>query len=60
MSYRGVSTRGKVGKVGKTSANASRDPKHGIKDAKELFLKRIQICSVTYDYSDENKDTKAK
>jgi hypothetical protein len=40
MSYRGASTRGKVGKVGK-GANAQRDPKHGIKDAKELFLKRI-------------------
>lgn len=40
---------------------SSLDPRQHIpKDAKELFLKRVQMCSVTYDYSDESKDAKAK
>ena len=57
--------RGKIGKgvkqvasipvKGKT-VSESRNPK----DAKELFLRRIQMCSVTYDYSDDNKDARAK
>ena len=38
---------------------ASVEPKNP-KDAKELFLKRIQMCSITYDYSDDTKDSKAK
>lgn len=59
------SSRGKVGKVVKPApvvpvkgkaAVESKNPK----DAKELFLKRIQMCSVTYDYSDDLKDAKNK
>lgn len=58
--------RGKVGKVGKTPqpaparGKAPNDIKHNPKDAKEMFLKRAQMCSVTYDYSDDTKDVKAK
>jgi hypothetical protein len=52
-------TRGKP-TVTKKVTGAGRDPKPNPKDAKELFLKRIQICSMTYDYSDENKDARAK
>ncbi|OMJ76117.1 hypothetical protein SteCoe_24559 [Stentor coeruleus] len=57
--------RGKVAKVAKAAAvvpvkgKANAEPKNP-KDAKELFLKRIQMCSVTYDYSDDAKDAKAK
>ena len=59
------SARGKVGKVAKAVAvvpvkgKSTAEPKNP-KDAKELFLKRIQMCSVTYDYSDDAKDAKAK
>jgi serine/threonine-protein phosphatase 2A regulatory subunit B' len=62
----GASRGGKVGKAGKTGTAApsrgmaQSEPKHGIKDAKELFLKKVQMCSVTYDYSDDNKDVKNK
>jgi serine/threonine-protein phosphatase 2A regulatory subunit B' len=63
-SYRtsGAATRGKAASrpsktPGVTTTNPTR-PAH--KDAKELFLKKVQICGVTHDYSDENKDTKAK
>ncbi|CAG9325210.1 unnamed protein product [Blepharisma stoltei] len=58
--------RGIVGKIGKAApAPAPRgkvetDAKHTPKDAKEMFLKRVQLCSVTYDYSDDDKDVKAK
>jgi len=57
--------RGKVGKTGKTSGapirgKSGQDSKPNNKDVKEMFLKRIQLCSVTYDYSDETKDVKAK
>ncbi|CAG9325208.1 unnamed protein product [Blepharisma stoltei] len=58
--------RGKVGKVGKAApapaprGKVATDTKHTPKDAKEMFLKRVQLCSITYDYSDDNKDVKAK
>ena len=57
--------RGKTGKVGKagvagTRGKAPTEPKPTPKDAKEMFLKRVQMCSVSYDYSDDNKDIKAK
>lgn len=52
-------TRGKPA-VTKKVTSQTRDVKTNPKDAKELFLKRIQICSMTYDYSDENKDARAK
>lgn len=52
-------TRGKPAVTKKVTSN-TRDVKTNPKDAKELFLKRIQICSMTYDYSDENKDARAK
>ncbi|CAG9330485.1 unnamed protein product [Blepharisma stoltei] len=62
-----AASRGKVGaKTGKgpTAApvrgKAQADPKHNTKDAKEMFLKRVQMCSVTFDYSDDNKDVKPK
>ena len=57
--------RGKLGKTSKpvavapTKGKAVPDSKNP-KDAKELFLRRIQMCSVTYDYSDDNKDAKSK
>ena len=59
------SARGKVGKVAKAVAVVpvkvkSTAEQKNPKDAKELFLKRIQMCSVTYDYSDDAKDAKAK
>lgn len=53
-------TRGKTGKTAKTGQPSGKDSKVGIKDAKELFTKRINICSVTYDYTDDTKDAKAK
>ena len=56
----------------KTSSGSARSAKPAVnrpkssnekpqgKDTKEMFLKRIQICSATYDYSDDTKDLKAK
>lgn len=62
MSFKGGTTagRGKVAKVAKAATvvkvkgKANTEPKNP-KDAKELFLKRIKMCSVTYDYSDDAK-----
>ena len=67
MSYKSgaVAGRGKVAKVAKPAAvvpskgKVTAEPKNP-KDAKELFLKRIQMCSVIYDYSDDTKDVKSK
>jgi len=42
------------------TGKSTRDPKNSSKDSKELFLKKVAICSVVYDYSDETKDIKAK
>ena len=69
-----MSGRGTIGRGGKQVAKPGKNPvapaprgifsldprQHIPKDAKELFLKRVQMCSVTYDYSDESKDAKAK
>jgi hypothetical protein len=30
------------------------------KNMKDLFIKKLQICTKTYDYSDETKDVKGK
>ncbi|OMJ85177.1 hypothetical protein SteCoe_13572 [Stentor coeruleus] len=49
----------KVASVVQIIDKANAEPKNSI-EVKELFLKRIQICSVTYDYSDDTKNTKAK
>lgn len=68
--YKGAvsnNTRGKVSKApGKAPptapirGKAQTDIKHNTKDAKEMFLKRVQMCSITYDYADDQKDVKAK
>ena len=29
-------------------------------NSKEIFLKKLQICSITYDYYDDQKDAKGK
>ena len=52
---KGVNSAAFIPVKGKT-VSESRNPE----DAKEFFLRRIQICSVTYDYSDDNKDVRAK
>ena len=33
---------------------------HLAKNMKDLFLKKLQICMKTYDYTDETKDVKGK
>lgn len=65
ISFKAGVGRGKVGKVAKPvpivpAKNKPVSDSKNPKDAKELFLRRIQMCCVTYDYSDDNKDAKAK
>ena len=57
-----VASRGKVEKVSKlaTVPNKGKSKFKYSQNVKESFLKRIQMCSVTYDYSDNAKDVKGK
>jgi hypothetical protein len=58
-----VAGRGKGAKFTKTAAVPIKGKAahyKNSKNAKELFFKQLQMCSVTYDYSDDAKDAKAK
>ena len=58
MASRG--TRKSAGTKNQTATKGSRESKQNPKDAKELLLRRLQLGSQVFDYTDESKDVKAK
>ena len=58
---KGKSTSKQAGKSGTgTSSGGQRNAGTGIKNSKEQFLKKLNICMKHYDYKDETKDVRGK